>query len=136
MHAESPAINVTIITLDGHLGQTVSRAEQSLRQRIPNLSLTLHPASDWDNNDQALKDCHQAIATADIIICTMLFMEPHIDAVLPQLTARAKQCDALIGAMSANPIVQLTRMGKLDMSREPTGALKYLKKLRGASPAT
>lgn len=132
MHANSPAINVAIITLDGHLGQTASRAEESLRTQIPNLSLTLHPASDWDNNDDALTECHNAIANANIIICTMLFMEPHIDAVLPQLKARAPHCDAIVGAMSANPIVQLTKLGKLDMSREPTGVMKYLKKLRGS----
>lgn len=132
MHANSPAINVAIVTLDGHLGQTIVRAEKKLQKIIPNLSMTLHPASDWDNDQDALDSCHNAIDNANIIICTMLFMEPHVDAVLPQLKARAPHCDALVGAMSANPIVQMTHLGKLDMSREPTGAMKYLKKLRGS----
>jgi len=132
MPANSESINIAIITLDGHLGSTIERVQDTLRQEVPGLSLSMHPASDWNNSDTALAECHQAIEKANIIICTMLFMEPHIDAVLPQLKARADSCDAIVGAMSGTDVVKLTRMGKLNMGKELTGPMALLKKLRGS----
>ncbi len=124
-------IRITIVTLDGHLGRSIERVQSRLRDDVANLSLSIHPASDWENNEAALQRCHDDIEQADIIVCTMLFMEPHIQAVLPALKARAPHCDAIVGAMSDNEIVRLTRMGKLDMSQEIRGPMALLKKLRG-----
>lgn len=128
-------IRITIITLDGHLGQTIHRVQTRLQQEVPGLLLSIHPASDWMNDTHALAECHEAIEQADIIICTMLFMEPHINAVLPNLKARAEHCDAIVGVMSDNQIVKLTRLGKLDLSKETKGPMAYLKKLRGRKPS-
>lgn len=125
-------LNITIITLDGHLGGTIERVQSRLRREVPGLSLTMHPASDWANDADALALCHADIARADIIVCTMLFMEPHIKAVLPNLVARAEHCDAIVGAMSDNEIVKLTRMGKLNLGQELKGPFALLKKLRKA----
>jgi len=125
-------LNITIVTLDGHLGQTIDRVESRLQRELPGLSLTMHPASEWANNADALARCHSDIAKADIIVCTMLFMEPHIKAVLPNLQARAADCDAIVGAMSDNEIVKLTRMGKLNLGQELKGPFALLKKLRKA----
>ncbi len=124
------SIAITIVTLDGHLGRSIERVQKRLRADVPDLTLSIHPASDWENDADALARCHADIDKADIIVCTMLFMEPHIQAVLPALTARAPHCDAIVGAMSDNEIVRLTRMGKLDMSREMRGPMALLKKLR------
>lgn len=124
------SIAITIVTLDGHLGRSIERVQSRLQADIPNLALSIHPASNWENDETALQRCHTDIASADIIVCTMLFMEPHIQAVLPALTARAPHCDAIVGAMSDNQIVRLTRMGRLDMSREMRGPMALLKKLR------
>ncbi len=132
MHASQARLNIAIITLDGHLGSTIERVEKTLQVEVPGLSLSMHPASEWDNSDEALAECHEAIDTAHIIICTMLFMEPHIDAVLPQLKARANSCDAIVGAMSGTEIVNLTRMGKLTMGKELSGPMALLKRLRGS----
>jgi magnesium chelatase subunit H len=89
MRAEAAeSISITIVTLDGHLGRSIERVQNRLQADIPNLSLSIHPASDWENDTDALARCHADIAKADIIVCTMLFMEPHIQAVLPALRAR------------------------------------------------
>jgi len=125
-------IRVAIVTLDGHLGGTIDRAQARLREEVPGLSLTMHPASDWGSNENAHRDCVDAIGKADIVICTMLFLEPHIKAVLPALQARAPHCDAIVGAMSGTEIVKLTRLGKLSMGGELSGPMAILKKLRGS----
>lgn len=132
MPADVTPINVAIITLDGHLGNTIERAEARLRREMPGLSLSMHPASDWGSCKHAEADCIGAIEKADIIVCTMLFLEPHINAVLPALQARAPHCDAVVGAMSGAEIVKLTRMGKLSMGGELSGPMAILKKLRGS----
>lgn len=132
MHASHTPINVTIITLDGHLGNTIERAEARLQRELPGLTLTMHPACDWAEDEQAAEECNRAIAAADIVICTMMFLEPHINVVLPALQARAAHCDALVGAMSGAEIVKLTRMGKLTMGGELKGPMAILKKLRGS----
>ena len=45
MHADITPIRVALITLDGHLGNTIDRAQTRLRREIPGLSLTMHPLS-------------------------------------------------------------------------------------------
>jgi len=134
--AAAAPINVTIISLDGHLGSTVRHAERRLQQELPGLALSIHPASDWGDDADALERCERAIARADIIVCTMLFLEAHIEAVLPALQARAPHCDAFVGAMSGAEIVKLTRMGKLTMGGELKGPMAMLKKLRGSKSSS
>jgi magnesium chelatase subunit H len=63
----------------------------------------------------------------------MLFMEDHIQAVLPQLKARRDACDAMICCMSAGEIIRLTRLGGFSMDGSQGGAMALLKKLRGSS---
>jgi len=132
MHAENIPIRVTLITLDGHLGNTIERAQTRLRQEIPGLILTMHPACDWGDSPEAEAACNEDIAKADIVVCTMMFLEAHINTVLPALKARAPHCDAMVGAMSGAEIVKLTRMGKLTMGGELKGPMAMLKKLRGS----
>ena len=62
----------------------------------------------------------------------MLFMEDHIQAVLPALEARRPACDAMVGCMSAGEVVRLTRLGRLSMDGAERGPLALLKRLRGA----
>jgi magnesium chelatase subunit H len=62
-----------------------------------------------------------AVRHGDIIVANLLFIEEHITAILPELQARRDDCDAMIGVISAKEIVQLTRMGELDMMKPATG---------------
>ena len=127
---EPTPIRVTIVTLDDHLASAVARAETALRRQIPGLSLTLHSAAQWGEDALALERCNEDIAKADIVIATMLFMEDHIQCVLPALQARRDSCDAMVVAMSAGEVAKLTRMGRF--TTHSSGGLRaFLKKLRG-----
>ncbi len=127
----APSLRVVIVTMDSHLSAAATRAEMSLRREIPGLSLAVHAADEWGADPAALAECHADIATGDIVIATMLFLEDHVRAVQPALAARRDKCDAMLCCMSAAEITKLTRLGKFDMSQEATGALALLKKLRG-----
>ena len=130
--ADATPVRVVIVTMDSHLAGAVDRARQSLQAELPGLDLDIHAADEWGNDDAALARCHAAIAGGDIVIATMLFLEDHIRAVQPALAARRDACDAMVCAMSAGEIVQLTRIGKFSMSGQSMGAIGLLKRLRGA----
>ncbi len=131
-HVEATPIRVTIVTLDGHLGGICDRVQQQLEQEVPGLQFSMHPASEWANDEDALKRCEAAIGQADILLTSMLFLDAHVQAVLPALQARAPQCDAFVGVMSGAEIVKLTRMGSLNMSGPLKGPVAMLRKLRGS----
>jgi magnesium chelatase subunit H len=125
-------VRMVVVTLDRHLSGVVTRAAATLRKDIPGLELTLHAATDWADDQDALARCHDDIARGDIILATMLFMEDHVRAVLPALEARREHCDAMVGAMSAGEIIKLTKLGPLRMDSADKGPLAMLKKLRGS----
>ena len=125
-------IRVVIVTMDSHLASAALRARGSLRAELPGLDLAVHAADEWSCDPAALDRCKEDIARGDIIIATMLFMEEHIQPVLPMLLARRDQCDAMIGCLSAGEVVKLTRLGKLSMAGQAGGVLAMLKRLRGS----
>ena len=131
--ADAPPLRAVIVSLDSHLASAAERALGRLRADLPGLTLSVHAASEWSGDPASLARCHADIAQGDIIIVTMLFMEDHIRAVLPQLEARREGCDAMVACMSAPEVVRLTRMGRLRMGESSGGALAFLKKLRGKS---
>jgi len=127
-----PGLRIVIITLDNHLAASVDRAGRDLARQVPGASVHLHAAADWDHDPDALDRCRADIDTGDIIIATMLFMEDHIQAVLPWLRARRDACDAMVGCLSAGEVVKLTRLGRFDLAKEAKGPMAWLKRLRGA----
>jgi magnesium chelatase subunit H len=130
------APRVVLITLDNHVSGAWSRAASSVSGRISGLQVSSHAATDWDRDPACLENTLAAIAEGDVIIVTMLFLEPHIEAVRSALMARRDSCDALICCMSAPEIMRLTRMGRFRMDTEATGALALLKRLRGGGDKT
>ena len=125
-----------LVTLDNHLAGAVDRARAQLVEQWPGMELTLHAASDWDADPEALARCIEDIGRGDIVVATMLFLEPQINAVLPALKARRENCDALVCAMSAGEVVKLTRLGGFVMDGSSSGpTMKLLKKIRGAVAA-
>ncbi|TVQ88590.1 MAG: magnesium chelatase subunit H [Chromatiaceae bacterium] len=130
--ADKTAVNVVIVTLDSHLAGAVERARPTLQKEIPGLRLSLHAAAEWDDDPDLLARCRADIASGDIVIANMLFMDDHIQAVLPALQARRDHCDAMIGCMSAGEIMRLTRIGKFNMDGSQSGPLALLKRLRGS----
>ena len=129
-------VRVVIVTLDNHLASAVDRAQALLVKDLPGLQLTLHAASEWGAHPELLKQCHEDIARADIIIATMLFMEEHIKPVIKQLQARKDNCDAFVGAMSSREVMLLTRIGDFIMGGPQSSAIALLKKLSGAGKKT
>jgi magnesium chelatase subunit H len=133
--ADAPGVRVTIVTLDGHLASAAERAQHLLLRELPGLRLSLHAAADWADDPAALEHCRSDIACADIIVVTMMFMEDHIQAILPALRARRASCDAMVVCMSEGEVVKQTRLGRFDMSAPASGMMALLKRLRGAKGA-
>ena len=98
---------------------------------FPGLTLKVHAAAEWGENPTALDAARADIARGDLILISLLFLEDHIRAILPDLKARRDHCDAMIGIIADAQIVKLTRMGTLDMAAPETGARKLIKRLRG-----
>jgi magnesium chelatase subunit H len=131
--AEAVPVRVVVVTLDNHLSGTAERAQAWFAKQQPGVTIAFHAASDWEAEPAKLARCNSDIGQADIIIATMLFIEDHIRAVLPALTARREECDAIIGLMSAGEIVRLTKLGGYRMDKPAKGPLALLKRLRGSS---
>jgi magnesium chelatase subunit H len=129
-------MRVVIVTLDNHLAGAVASAEAELRRTVPGLTVALHAASEWGSDQGALDACLADIATGDIVIASMLFVDDHIQMVLPALKARNEACDAMVCMMSAAEVVKLTKMGPYRMDGSTKGPLAMLKKLRGNTKAT
>jgi magnesium chelatase subunit H len=130
-----PSLRFVLVTMDPHLQGAAERARGTLERQLPGLRFSMHAASEWACDTQALQRCRDDIAQGDIIVVTMLFMEEHFKPVLDALAARREHCDAMVCAMSAGEVARLTRMGKFDMAKPASGVLALLKKLRGKSGA-
>jgi magnesium chelatase subunit H len=133
MRADATPVRIVIVTLDNHLSGTAERVQARFAREQPGTTIAFHAAADWESIPGALAQCREDIATGDIIICTMLFLEDQIKAVLPALQARRDACDAMVCLMSSGDIVKLTKLGAYDMSKPATGPLAILKRLRGSS---
>lgn len=127
------SVRVVIVTLDNHLASAADRAQEILSKELPGIGIKLHAAATFSSDAGALERCTSDIARGDIIISSMLFMDDHIQAVLPALEARREHCDAMLSIMSAGEIVRLTRIGQFRMDKRERGVMALLKRLRGAS---
>jgi magnesium chelatase subunit H len=123
-------LRIAIITMDGHLAGAIEAAQTAMQNDWPGITLELHSADQFAGNARASDSCHAAIASANIIVATMLFLEEHTKLVAPALAARRAACDAIFCALAAPEIVAQTRLGRLDMANEPGGAMGLLKKLK------
>jgi magnesium chelatase subunit H len=131
VHGATP-VRMVVVTMDSHMSSALLAAEAQVRRDVPGLELALHTADDWASNADDLKTCVEDISRADIVLVSMLFLDEHIRAVLPALTARRDHCDAMVCLMSAGEVVKLTRAGKFDMSAPASGIAGLLKRLRGS----
>jgi magnesium chelatase subunit H len=127
-----PALSVVILTLDAHVAGPAARAHARLAEVIPGLRLSVHAAAEWSEDPEALARAKADVASGDIIVATMLFLDEHIRAILPDLEARRDACDAMVCLISGAEVVRLTRLGRLDMAVPATGVMGLMKKLRGA----
>ena len=124
-------IRVVIVTMDTHLASATDRARAALKREMPGLSLTLHAATEFSGDAERLALCRDDIARADIVICAMLFLESHFTEIMPDLKARALNCDAIVSILSDSAVMKLTRIGRFRMDSPQGGALSFLKRLKG-----
>jgi magnesium chelatase subunit H len=127
----APSYSVVIVTLDAHAAGPAARVTKRLSKDFPGLSVSLHAAAEWSECPEALTRAKTAVATADIVIANLIFLEEHVQAILPALTEARGRADCVVGMVSDAQIVRTTRMGDLDMSKPASGAMALLKKLRG-----
>ena len=125
-------LNVTMVTLDGHLAGAGDRAISRLERDVPGLRVSLHSAGEWGGSPELLDECRADIARAHIVIVCMLFTEDTIEPILPDLVARRDHCDAMLCFMSAGDVMKLTRIGSFRMDGKQSGPLALLKRLRGS----
>ncbi|MCV6593490.1 MAG: cobaltochelatase subunit CobN [Silicimonas sp.] len=127
---------VVILTLDAHAAGPVDRASRRLARDFPGLEMVVHASAEWAECPASLEAAKADVARADIILTVLLFLDEHIRAILPALEARREACDAMVGVISEDAIVRLTRLGDLDMAHPSSGVLGFLKKLRGGIKST
>ncbi len=130
--AARTSLNAVIVTLDNHLSGAIGRVATALAREIPGFSFTVHAASSWASQPSSLEACRQDIAKGDIIIVNMLFLEEHIQAVMPALLARRENCDAMVAFMSAGEVIRLTKLGRFKMDGTQGSLVSLLKRLRGS----
>ena len=136
---DTTAIKMVVVTMDTHFASSFNRANAQLKRDFPGLTWSLHAASEYTGNDVLIAKCKADIASADIVLCGMLFLEDHFLPILDDLRARRMNCDAMVCMASATEVTQLTRFGQFDMSKPASGPMALLKKLRGGGkdkPAT
>jgi magnesium chelatase subunit H len=122
---------MVVVTMDTHFASSFNRANAQLKRDFPGLTWSLHAASEYTGNEALIAKCKADIASADIVLCGMLFLEDHFLPILDDLRARRMNCDAMVCMASATEVTQLTRFGQFDMSKPASGPMALLKKLRG-----
>ena len=137
---DTTPIKLVVVTMDTHFASSFNRANSQLKKDFPGLTWSLHAASEYTGNEALIAKCKSDIASADIVLCGMLFLEDHFLPILEDLRARRMNCDAMVCMASATEVTQLTRFGQFDMSKPASGPMALLKKLRGGGgkdkPAT
>jgi magnesium chelatase subunit H len=125
-----PGYRVVILTLDAHAAGPAARVSPALAEDFPGLTVEVLAAAEWAENPAALDRAKDAVRHADIVVANLLFLEEHIAAIMPALQARRPACDAMVGVIADSQIVNLTKMGDLDMMKPASGLMAILKKLK------
>jgi magnesium chelatase subunit H len=129
----APRYRIAIVTLDAHAAGPARRISAGLQKDLPGLEITIHAAAEWAENPASLARAKAAVAEANVIVANLLFLEEHVQAILPDLQAARPRVDAFVGIIADPAIVRLTKMGELDMGKPATGVMALMKKLRGTS---
>ena len=131
--AEPAPLRVVILTSERPSG-AFGREGRALQRRLPGLQMATHAATGWRADATALARCIDDIGRGDIVVLAGLVHDADISAVLPALQARRPHCDAMVGCFSSEAVLQLTRMGRLDMTAAAAGPRSVLLRL-GAGAA-
>ncbi|MCP9223833.1 cobaltochelatase subunit CobN [Erythrobacter sp. LQ02-29] len=131
--ARQTATRMVVLTLDAHLRAALEEAAMAVRRDLPGFRLDVFVASGWSGDATRAQAANEAIARADIVVAHMLFMEEHYLPVIDALRARRDVCAALVGCLSAGPVVELTKLGGFRAGPgEAKGPMAWLKRLKGS----
>ena len=97
-----------IVTLDAHAAGPAARIAPALSKAFPGITVTIHAAAEWAENPGALVSAKASVAKADMIVANMLFIEEHVNAILPDLTAARDRVDAMICLIADSQVTKLT----------------------------
>ena len=122
--------NVVIVTMDQHSAGPAARIAPALQKAFPGITVTIHAAAEWAENPSSLAATKTAVANADMIIANMLFIEEHVNAILPDLTAARARVDAMVCLIADAQVTKLTKMGDLDITKPASPLMALLKKLK------
>ncbi|RPF71771.1 cobaltochelatase subunit CobN [Aurantiacibacter spongiae] len=132
----SAPLRMVVLTLDAHLSHALEQAADRVRADLPGFRLDIFVASHWADGENRAAAARRAIARADIVVTHMLFMEEHFMPVIDALAARRPACAAMVGCLSAGPVVELTRLGRFSAAPgESRGPMAWLKRLKGKPAA-
>ncbi len=132
---QAASLRMVVVTMDTHLATATASAAAQIARALPGVTLEMHAASEYAASPEALARCRDAIAAADILVVTMLFLEDHYTPILDLLQKRRTEVDAMVCAMSAGEVVRLTRIGRFDMSKPGSSIVNLLKRLKGSAKA-
>ena len=90
----------------------------------------MHAAASWEEDPSSLLKTKEDLARANMVLITLVFLEDHISAILPDLKKAREKCDLMLGLVSSKEIVNLTKMGGLDMSKPLLRSAKVLEKTK------
>jgi magnesium chelatase subunit H len=126
----TPGYHIAVVTLDSHAAGPAARVAPRLVKDFPGLTVSVHAAAEWASNPAALTAAKASVNSADMVVANLLFIEEHINAILPELQAARDRCDGFVGVIADGQITRLTRMGGLDMSAPASGVMALMKKLK------
>ena len=87
---DTTPIKLVVVTMDTHFASSFNRANAQLKRDFPGLTWSLHAASEYTGNEALIAKCKADIASADIVLCGMLFLEDHFLPILDDLRARRR----------------------------------------------
>ena len=76
---------LVMLTLDAHSVGSVERIKNRLRKIYPELEIIVHAAASWEEDPNSLAKTKMDLARANMVLITLVFLEDHISAILPDL---------------------------------------------------
>ena len=84
---------LVMLTLDAHSIGSVERIKSRFSKIYPELEIIVHAAASWEEDPSSLLKTKEDLAKANMVLITLVFLEDHISAILPDLKKAREKCD-------------------------------------------
>ena len=88
---------LVMLTLDAHSVGSIERIKNRFRKLYPELEIIVHAAASWEEDPNSLLKTREDLARANMVLITLVFLEDHISAILPDLKKAREKCDLMLG---------------------------------------